>query len=74
MNLDQLGPASRSTQDVDGPPRHTECRRKHVDQRGIRGAFDRRRVDLDFDGVALAAEDAVLTGARLEMDLQAPRT
>jgi hypothetical protein len=73
MNLNQLGPASRSTQDVDGPPRYTERRRQDVDQRGIRSAFDRRRVDLDLDGIAVATEDAVLTGARLETDLQAPR-
>jgi hypothetical protein len=58
---------------VDGPARHTERRRQHGDQRSIRSAFDRWRVDLNLDGIAVATNDAVLAGARLQKNLQAPR-
>ena len=71
LDLDQLGPPAGTVHDPHGATRHGQRLRQQIDERGICGASNGRRLDLDLDRVTLTAHDAVAGRTRLEMHLQA---
>lgn len=70
LHLDQLGSPAGAVHDAHRAPRHRQSLRQQIDQGSIRRATNGRRLDLDFDGVTVTANDAVTCRTRLEMHLQ----